>query len=67
MAEEEAKKIAELRDQERTEQEIRQQKITDITDRFVTPVSYTHLITGITGLAGQYGCCNWTTLHAQRG
>ena len=36
MAEEEAKKIAELRDQERTEQEIRQQKITDITDRFVT-------------------------------
>ena len=36
MAEEEAKKIAELRDQERTEQEIRQQKITDITDRFIT-------------------------------
>lgn len=36
LAEEEAKKIAELRDQERTEQEIRQQKITDITDRFVT-------------------------------
>ena len=34
--EEEAKKIAELRDQERTEQEIRQQKITDITDRFIT-------------------------------
>lgn len=36
MAEEETKKIAELRDQERTEQEIRQQKITDITDRFIT-------------------------------
>ena len=36
MAEEKAKKIAELRDQERTEQEIRQQKITDITDRFIT-------------------------------
>ena len=36
LAEEEAKKIAELRDQERTEQEIRQQKITDITDRFIT-------------------------------
>ena len=36
MAEEEAKKIAELRDQERTEQEIRQQKITNITDRFIT-------------------------------
>ena len=32
----ETKKIAELRDQERTEQEIRQQKITDITDRFIT-------------------------------
>lgn len=36
MAEEETKKIAELRNQERTEQEIRQQKITDITDRFIT-------------------------------
>lgn len=36
LAEEETKKIAELRDQERTEQEIRQQKITDITDRFIT-------------------------------
>ena len=35
LAEEETKKIAELRDQERTEQEIRQQKITDITDRFI--------------------------------
>lgn len=36
MAEDEAKKIAELRDQEREEQEIRQQKILDITDRFIT-------------------------------
>ena len=35
MAEEEAKKIAEIRDQERNAQEIRQQKIAAITERFI--------------------------------
>lgn len=35
LAEEEAKKIAEIRDQERNAQEIRQQKIAAITERFI--------------------------------
>lgn len=35
MAEEETKKIAEIRDQERNAQEIRQQKIAAITERFI--------------------------------